>query len=86
MCIVVVKNHEYFVLFSSFFGGVGAGVDGSLIITVGVFRHRISRTLSPHEVVHNSVFAYPVTGHRELNFGRINVLCEVAQILKLLVQ
>jgi hypothetical protein len=66
--------------FPLFLGGVGAGVDGSLIITIGVFTHRISRTVFPHEVVHNSVFAYPVTGHRELNFGRINVLCELAQM------
>ena len=65
--------------FSLFFGGGrccgcgGYGVDGSLIIIVGVFGRRFSHTVSLHKVVRNSVFPYPVTGHRELNFGRINV-------------
>jgi len=76
MCIIVVKNLEYFDPFSSFFLGGGVwvcGVDGSLIIIIGIFRHGFSHTVSLHKVVHNSVFPHPVTGHRELDFGRINV-------------
>jgi len=65
MCIVVVKNRDYFALFFFFWG---CGVDGSFIITVGVFRHGFSHTVSSHKVVHNSGFPYPVTGHRELIF------------------
>jgi hypothetical protein len=57
----------------------GCGVDGSLIVTIGVFGNRFSHNVSLNKVVHNSVFPYPGTGHRELNSGRINVT-EVAQM------